>query len=72
MGVAVVIDDSYSSHRYLRLPWLKAGEWEDFSMPLSLCQGDHTISVIADPEQIVIEANERMANNQRNLEIVIP
>ena len=41
-------------------------------MPLSLCQGDHTISVIADPEQIVIEANERRANNQRNLEIVIP
>ena len=72
VGVAVVIDDSYSSHRYLRLPWLKAGEWEDFSMPLSLCQGDHTISVIADPEQIVIEADERRANNQRNLEIVIP
>ena len=72
VGVAVVIDDSYSSHRYLRLPWLKAGEWEDFSMPLSLCQGDHTISVIADPEQIVIEANERRENNQMSLKILIP
>lgn len=71
VGVAVVIDDSYSSHRYLRLPWLKAGEWEDFSMPLSLCQGDHTICVIADPEQIVIEAEERRANNQMSLDIVI-
>ena len=72
VGIAVVIDDSFSSHRYLRLPWLKAGESENFSMPLSLAQGDHTLSVIADPEQIVIEASERRENNQITLDVEIP
>ena len=72
VGVAVVIDDSFSSHRYLRLAWLKAGEVEDFSMPLTLSRGNHAISIIADPEQVVIEAEERRANNHVSLNIVIP
>lgn len=72
VGVAVVIDDSFSSHRYLRLPWIKAGESEDFSMPLSLSPGDHNISVIADPEQIVIDAPGRRENNQITLNVEIP
>jgi len=71
VGVAVVIDDRYSNHRYVRIPWLKAGEGEDFTMPLPLAEGDHRISVIADPEQMVIEAEERRANNRMNLDVVI-
>ena len=71
VGVAVVIDDRYSSHRYVRIPWLHAGEGEDFTMPLALPEGGHRISVIADPEQGVIEAEERRANNRMDLDVVI-
>ena len=70
VGVAVVIDDRYSNHRYVRIPWLKAGESEDFTMPLSLPKGDHRISVIADPEQLVIEVEGRRANNRMDLDVV--
>ncbi len=70
VGVAVVIDDLYSSHRYLRIPWLTAGEGEDFTMPLSLTKGRHKISVIADPEQMVIEVSERRANNRMDLDVM--
>ena len=69
VGVAVVIDDRYSNHRYVRIPWLKAGESEDFTMPLSLPKGDHRISVIADPEQLVIEVEGRRANNRMDLDV---
>ena len=70
VGVAVVIDDRYSNHRYVRIPWLKACESEDFTMPLSLPKGDHRISVIADPEQLVIEVEGRRANNRMDLDVV--
>ena len=70
VGVAVVIDDRYSNHRYVRIPWLKAGESEDFTMPLSLPKGVHRISVIADPEQLVIEVEGRRANNRMDLDVV--
>tara|TARA_E500000178_G_scaffold158919_1_gene158702 strand:- start:306 stop:1430 length:1125 start_codon:yes stop_codon:yes gene_type:complete len=70
VGVAVVIDDRYSNHRYVRIPWLKAGEGEDFTMPLDLPVGDHRISVIADPEQMVIEVEERRTNNRMDLDVV--
>ena len=71
VGVAVVIDDRYSNHRYVRIPWLKAAEGEDFTMPLDLPVGDHRISVIADPEQMVIEADECRTNNRMDLDVVI-
>ena len=71
VGVAVVIDDRYSNHRYVRIPWLKAAEGEDFTMPLDLPVGDHRISVIADPEQMVIEADECRTNNRMDLDLVI-
>lgn len=70
VGIAVVIDDRYSNHRYVRIPWLKAGEGEDFTMPLDLPVGDHRISVIADPEQMVIEVEERRTNNRMDLDVV--
>ena len=70
VGVAVVIDDRYSNHRYVRIPWLKAGEGEDFTMPLDRPVGDHRISVIADPEQMVIEVEERRTNNRMDLDVV--
>jgi len=64
VGVAVVLNDVYSSHRYLRLPWMSAGATEEFSMAWELPQGQHRITVLVDPEARVIEAEERRANNQ--------
>jgi len=71
VGVAVVIDDSYSSHRYLRLPWLTAGASEPFTMPLELSPGRHRLEVIADPEQQILEAPAQQANNCAVLELWI-
>ena len=69
VGVAVVIDDRYSGHRYLRLPWLAAGESEQFTVPLELGGGSHRLEVIADPEQQILEAPEQQANNRAVLEV---
>jgi hypothetical protein len=71
VGVAVVIDDRYSDHRYLRLPWLAAGEREEFSMPLNLACGNHRLEVIADPEQQILEAPGQQANNRAVLEVTV-
>ncbi len=72
VGVAVVIDDRYSDHRYLHLPWLGAGEGERVRMPLSLAPGRHRLEVIVDPEQRILEEASRQANNRRSLELQIP
>jgi CARDB len=69
VGVAVVINDRYSDHRYLRLPWLAAGESEPFSVPMVLGGGRHRLEVIADPEQQILEAPEQQANNRAVLEV---
>ena len=70
VGVAVVVDDSYSGHRYLRLPWLAAGDAETFALPMPLAPGRHRIQVIADPEQSVIERVR--GNNGAELELQLP
>lgn len=70
VGVAVVVDDSYSGHRYLRLPWLAAGDAETFALPMPLAPGRHRIQVIADPEQSVIERVR--GNNEAVLELQLP
>ncbi len=67
VGVAVVIDDRYSGHRYLRLPWLSAGERQDFDLALELPPGRHVVEVIADPERDVLEPESQRANNRRRL-----
>ncbi|MFM7236621.1 MAG: CARDB domain-containing protein, partial [Cyanobium sp.] len=72
LGVAVVVDDCYSSHSYLRLPWLEAGAAEHFSVPLSLASGHHQLEVIADPEQDILENPVMQANNRAALELHIP
>ncbi|MCT0200768.1 hypothetical protein KQ313_13920 [Synechococcus sp. CS-1325] len=69
LGVAVVIDDRYSSHHYLRLPWLAAGETQPFSLPLPLPPGPHQLLVMADPERHVLEPLESQANNAARLTI---
>jgi hypothetical protein len=71
VGVAVVINDRYSDHRYLRLPWLAAGESEQFTVPLELAPGMHRLEVIADPEQQILEAAEQQANNRVVLEVCL-
>jgi hypothetical protein len=69
VGVAIVIDDRYSDHRYLRLPWLAAGHEERFSLSLDLAPGPHRLEVIADPEQQILEPPELQANNRAVLEV---
>ncbi len=70
VGVAVVVDDRYSSHRYLRLPWLAAGASETFTVPLNLSPGRHHLEVIADPEHQIIEAEPYQLNNRAQLEVL--
>ena len=72
VGVAVVINDRYSSRRYIRIPWLSAGEHEDFTVELPLPSGKQLITVIADPEEIVIEAENGRNNNRMDLAVQIP
>ena len=69
VGVAVVVNDRYSGHRYLRLPWLAARASEQFSVPLDLPAGAHRIEVIADPELQILEAEALQANNRAVLEV---
>lgn len=64
VGVAVVVDDCYSSHHYLRLPWLKAGAGERFTLPLSLPEGTHRVEVIADPQAQILESTAQQGNNR--------
>lgn len=71
VGVAVVIDDRYSDHRYLHLPWLGAGEAERFSMPLPLSPGLHRLEVIVDPQQRILEEAARQGNNSQVLQLQI-
>lgn len=71
VGVAVVIDDHYGSHRYLRLPWLAAGEHDAFVLPLRLPQGIHQLEVLADPHGDVIEPTAQQGNNRAELRVVI-
>ncbi len=69
VGVAVVLNDRYSDHRYLRLPWLAAGGCEQFSVPLCLETGVHRLEVIADPEHQILEEASLQANNRAVLEV---
>jgi hypothetical protein len=71
VGVAVVVDDRYSSHRYLRLPWLAAGDAETFTVPLELVPGRHRLEVIADPHLEILERPELQANNRLALEVEV-
>ena len=72
VGVAVVINDRYSTRRYIRIPWLSAGDDEEFTLSLPLPTGKQVITVIADPEEIVIEAENRRSNNRMDLDVKIP
>lgn len=72
VGVAIVIDNSYNTHRYLRLPWLSAGETEFFSVPLpDLSPGMHQLEVIADPEGHILESQELQGNNRMVIALMI-
>ncbi len=71
LGVAVVIDDRYTGHRYLRLPWLAAGAAQEFALSLDLEPGSHDLLVLADPERHVLEPQAQRANNGARLRIVL-
>jgi len=71
LGVAVVIDDIYSSHQYLRLPWLAAGETLPFALPLAVPTGRHQLLVVVDPERDVLEPRASQANNAATLSIAV-
>jgi hypothetical protein len=69
IGVAVVLNDRYSDHRYLHLPWLAAGAAERISLPLKLPPGTHRLEVIVDPQQRILEQESRRANNSQALTV---
>ena len=71
VGVAVVIDDRYSGHHYLRLPWLAAGAEEAFALKLELAPGTHELLVLADPERQVLEPQAQQENNRARLQVLI-
>ena len=71
VGVAVVIDNRYDSHRYLRLPWLSGGESEAFHLDIPLDCGPHRLEVIADPEQDVLEEASHRQNNKMQIDLMI-
>jgi hypothetical protein len=71
VGVVVVVDDRYSSRRFLRLPWLPAGARESFAVPLALPSGAHAVEVVVDPEGDVIEPEATRGNNKRELRLTI-
>jgi hypothetical protein len=72
VGVAVVVNDCYSGHRYLRLPWLAAGASESFCVPLQLPAGTHRLEVIADPQGQILEDAALQLNNRASLDIQVP
>ena len=71
VGVAVVMDDHYGSHRYLRVPWLAAGDHDTFVVPLRLPKGVHQLEVLADPHGDVIEPTAQQGNNRAALQVVV-
>jgi len=70
-GVSVVVDDSYATHRDLRLPWLFAGGGEQFSVPLELAKGEHRHEVIADPQRQILKTADLQSNNRAVLAVRI-
>jgi len=69
VGIAVVVNNRYSDHRYLRLPWMEAGGSERFSMAWSLASGDHVVEVVVDPEQQILEPEVLRENNRASLKV---
>ena len=69
VGVAIVIDDCYSSHRYLRLPWMEAGAIEHFTLPLNITATNRRVEVIADPERDILEQENDRRNNRAVLNL---
>ena len=72
VGVAVVVDDRFSDHRYLQIPWMNAGASESYSLSWPLPPGEHSIAVIPDPQELVIEPRNRRQNNRMDLKVNIP
>ena len=71
VGIAVVVNNRYGDHRFLRLPWMEAGGTEHFSMPWSLPPGSHDVEVVVDPEQRILEPEALRKNNRTVLKVRI-
>lgn len=69
VGIAVVVNNRYSDHRFLRLPWMEAGGSEHFSMAWSLSPGSHDVEVVVDPEQQILEPEALHQNNRAQLTV---
>ena len=71
VGVAVVVNDRFSDHRYLQIPWMDAGASESYNLAWELPRGEHSITVVADPQELVIEPRNRRQNNRMDLTVTI-
>ena len=67
VDVVVVIDDRFSDHRHLCLPWLEAGGRERFAMPLPLPAWCHELEVVVDPERRILEPGDLRDDNRARL-----
>ena len=73
VGVAVVINDRFSDHVATSAnPLDECGDDEEFSLSLPLPTGKQVITVIADPQEMVIEPENRRQNNRMDLKVNIP
>ena len=72
VGVAVVVNDRFHDHRYLQIPWMDAGASQSYSLTWPLPPGQHSIAVVADPQELVIEPQKRRQNNRMDLTVHLP
>ena len=71
VGIAVVVNNRYGDHRYLRLPWMEAGGSERFSIAWALSPGRHDVEVWVDPEQQILEPEALRNNNRARLKVQV-
>ncbi|WP_330204179.1 CARDB domain-containing protein [Cyanobacterium sp. DS4] len=72
LQIHIVPNNQYSSYIGCRIPWLSAGNSFQFNIPkdqIKLKTGKNLINIIADPDNLILEANEN--NNILTLEVSI-
>lgn len=72
LQIHIVPNNQYSSYIGCRIPWLSAGNSFKINIPknkIKLKTGKNIINIIADPDNLILEANEN--NNIMTLEVSI-
>ena len=72
LSIDIVLDNKYSSRKYVRLPWLSAQSAQAFSINLEVSAGEHHLVIIADPNSNIIEPKSTQHNNRFEITISEP